>query len=153
MANVCKYIARVKGDRKACYAVYSGFSAFDEKEIVNTSESESGYLIEFKGDCKWELDAYCNKVWDGSFPADLSGYSEDDLAGGYCTDFWYYGTQQLSKITDTEIEAISWSEESGFQEYVRYKNGKLVTRSKFGVSRKSRLPEELAWSLKLSLDD
>lgn len=152
MANICQYKGRIRGKKKACYAAFSGISAYDEKCVADTSGTDDDFLLEFRGDCKWRLDTYCDKVWEGKIPVELSGYSIDELGNGSVVDFWYYGMNQLSKMMDVEIEVISWSGESSFQAYSHYRSGKVLTEEMRALNRRNASSGKLAYSLSLTLD-
>ena len=78
MANICEYKVLVMGAKNACYAFFGSMSAYD-KCIVEEKGTDSKYELIFEGNCKWGVDAYCEKPWAEAVPVSLPADAQEAL--------------------------------------------------------------------------
>lgn len=126
MANVCKYKGIVKGKKNACYAFFGSMPCLDNKEMIEEYGTNDDYCINFEGDCKWSVDAYCSP-WEGSFPVQIPEEPAEALEKGF--DFWNYTVREKSKMFNVEVlcnsaDAEDYDHHYGPTEYfVHFMNG------------------------------
>ena len=125
MANFCEYEIHVKGSKKAALMVYAATPSYEEKEITYQEMIGDDYVVHFTGDCKWSLDAYCEPAKQG---IDLELIDEDDFDEDCGEEYWYISLKEKSELLHCEIQAHSWSEESGFDGFEHYKDGKEIKK-------------------------
>ena len=68
-----------KGKKNACYAFFGSMSCVEEKWIVEEGGTDEAYTVQFEGNCKWAVDAYCTP-WDGEFPVILPENADEAMA-------------------------------------------------------------------------
>lgn len=92
MANVCNYEIHIKGSKKAAlYFVDMTPSYCRDKEIIHEEGTDNEYIVWMIGDCKWDLDAYCEENPDAAAEVadDLERLTEEDIrnmdSGDYCS--------------------------------------------------------------------
>lgn len=126
MANYCDYEVRVKGSKKAGLMVYESMPCMDFKDFDSEEKVGGSYLITFTGNCKWSVNYGVN---DHLSKVNLDSMSESDIEdkGG---DYWEYSLRAKSEAFQCEIMVHYWSEESGFDQFDHYKNGKVIKQRK-----------------------
>ena len=103
MANICSYRIQVKGKKQACYAFYGSIPVLDSKSILNESEDGDDYMIQFEGDCKWDVDMYTHSDEESPVFA-LSDLPEDcDEAFDFGLDYWDISLRSKSRIFNVDV--------------------------------------------------
>lgn len=131
MANICSYKAIVKGKKNACYAFIGSMPSLEGIAIISEEESEEICTVQFEGDCKWAVDAYCDKPWAGSFPVTIPEAVDAALEDGELK-YMYHTVKERSKMFEVEVWCNSadiedYDEEVGpIEIYEHYINGELV---------------------------
>ena len=123
MANFCSYEVHVKGHKSATMLVYASMPALEEKVILFQNGNDDDYELHFEGACKWSVNF---GVDDSSKPkVKVSEYDEQSV---FEEADKYYGIslRAKSECFDCEILVHYWSEESGFDQFDHYKNGKTL---------------------------
>lgn len=123
MANYCDYEIHVKGSKKAALIVYATSKCAGKDNYIIAEERGDDYVIHFTGDCKWNLDAYCEH-FKGEI--DLEAIDENDFDTMADLDLQHTFLRDKSRILHCEIEAHSWSDESGFDAFEHYKDGEML---------------------------
>lgn len=126
MANYCNYEIHVKGTKKAALFMYAMMPVYDYKQITHEEGTEEEYIVWMEGNCKWQLDAYCEEKVDVKIDAEAftEEYVRNEENG---LDYWYLTMRQKSEVLGLEVLAHSWSDESEFDQFDRYVNGKLIS--------------------------
>ena len=126
MANYCDYEIHVRGSKKAALFLYTMMPALDYKEITHEEGTDEEYIVWMTGNCKWSLDRYCEEKQN--VVIDLDSFSEDDVRDEEVgLNYWYLTMRQKSEVLGVEILAHSWSDESEFDQFDHYLNGKLLS--------------------------
>lgn len=126
MANYCNYEVRVKGSKKAGLMVYESMPCMDFKDFEWEKGSGSATAICFTGNCKWSVNYGVN---DNLKRVNIDSMSESDIETKG-TDYWEYSLRAKSEAFQCEIMVHYWSEESGFDQFDHYKNGKVIKQRK-----------------------
>lgn len=126
MANYCDYEVRVKGGKKACLMVYAAMPCLDFKEMEWERKDGNTYHISFTGNCKWSVNF---GVKDALKRINVASMSESEIERRG-TDYWEYSLRAKSEAFQCEIMVHYWSEESEFDQFDHYKNGKVLKRRK-----------------------
>ena len=126
MANYCDYEVRVRGSKQAGHMVYESMPCMDYKDIESERKEGSSYLVIFTGNCKWSVNY---GVTDNMKKVNVNSMSESEIEdkGG---DYWQYSLRAKSEAFQCEIMVHYWSEESGFDQFDHYKNGKILKQRK-----------------------
>lgn len=111
MANYCDYKVIVKGKKNACYAFFGSMSCVEEKWIVEEDGTDTAYTIQFEGNCKWAVDAYCTP-WDGEFPVILPEDADEAMAVAE-EKYWYNTVKERSKMFEVEV----WCNSADVEDY------------------------------------
>ena len=121
MANACYYEIHAKGSKYNVQAFmdYITPSVDHFPEVILEKGTDSEYVLWFKGDCKWELDAYTEEKPD--FVYDESIDEED-----YYKELQFLTLRQKSEIFQIEFFAVEVDEGGEFVAYLHYKNGKKI---------------------------
>ncbi len=125
MANYCEYEIHVRGKKKAALMMAAIMASADMKEITHEEGSDNNYIVWIRGNCKWSLDAYCEEKPDVTI--NLDEYSEDDLRDADFEEYWYLTMRQKSEVLGLEILAHAWSDESEFDMFEYYDNGRKIS--------------------------
>lgn len=143
MANYCNYEIHVKGTKKAALFMYAMMPVYDYKQIIHEEGTEEEYIVWMEGDCKWQLDAYCEEKADVKI--DVEAFTEEYVRNEENgLDYWYLTMRQKSEVLGIEVLAHSWSRESEFENFEHYKKGTLISEK----ATVHILPEELDdWEL------
>lgn len=121
MANYCEYKTLVRGRKNACYAFLGSSPTADDIHVIEGSGTTENYTLIFSTGCKWGVDAYCDKPWDGSFPVDLpDDYNEASSIAE--KKYRYRSMRDRSKMFSLEVLCNSLYEDVG-EEFVHYLNG------------------------------
>ncbi len=108
--------------------VFESVPCWDSKEIIREKKSGSSYIISFSGSCKWSV----NYGVRATAPAiDVEAMSEAEIERR-SDDYWECSLRAKSEVLQCEIMVHYWSEESGFDQFDHYKNGKLLKQRKIG---------------------
>ena len=130
MANCCDYEIRVKGSKKAGLMVYESMPCMDFKDLNRAEKLVNIYQVCFTGNCKWPVNYNVN---DYLPQVDLDSMSESDIKDKGA-DYWGYSLKAKSEAFQCEIMVHYWSEESGFDQFDHYKNGKFVKQRKIAYN-------------------
>lgn len=130
MANYCNYEIRVKGSRNAGLMVYESMPSMDFKDYEWKTGSGKATTICFTGDCKWSVNYGVNDTLNR---VDVDSMSESEIEDKG-TDYWEYSLRAKSEAFQCEIMVHYWSEESGFDQFDHYKNGKVIKKRKIGYN-------------------
>lgn len=130
MANYCDYEVKVKGSKKAGLMVYESMPCMDFKDFDSEEKVGSSYLISFTGNCKWSVNYGVNDKLS-KVNVDSMSESEIESKGG---DYWEYSLRAKSEAFQCEIMVHYWSEESGFDQFDHYKNGKVLKQRKIAYN-------------------
>ena len=132
MANICEYKGIVRGPKNACYAVFGSMSCFDDKYICEENGTDEDYFLRFEGDCKWDVDSYCNKR-DDLTPFNIP--EDCDEAEEFGANNWYIPQQQKPILFGVDFQ-IAWADVEDYDpdfysecgcNYVHYdKNGAII---------------------------
>ena len=126
MANYCEYEIHVKGSKKAVLMFFSTMPYMDYNDIEKEFEKEEEYIVYFRGNCKWSLSSHCKSSYDGEM-IEIEALKENDIRNRTTgLDLEYYTLQVKSQLFQCEIQAHSWSGESGFETFEHYKNGEMI---------------------------
>ena len=129
MANFCDYHIVVKGCKKATLFLYNTIPALDYKEIVKESGTDEKYALEFNGNCKWSVNFDCKEK--PGLKIDYNAYTKEQLYSGELSSlYWDVTLRQKSELLNVEIMVHYWSEESNFDKFDHYKDGKCIKRRK-----------------------
>lgn len=124
MANICKYLIRAKGTKKAALMAFASTpKAGDFDYIIGELGTDEEYVVWYQGECKWSIDAYSEER--SGLSIDLSELDEEDLRDGEGYDFWDLTMRQRSEVLGLDLFVHSWSQESGFDRYDRWVNGNM----------------------------
>ena len=126
MANYCDYEVRVKGSKKTGQMVYESMPYMDHKAFEWEKESDNSVIVCFNGDCKWSVNF---DVIDSLKRVNVDSMSESEIKRKG-VDYWKYSLRAKSEAFRCEIMVHYWSEESGFDQFDQYKNGKLLKQRK-----------------------
>ncbi len=126
MANFCDYEVRVKGSKKAGLMVYNSMPCLEYKDFEWEKGSGNSTIICFTGNCKWSVNF---GVTDNLRKVNVDSMSESEIESKG-TDYWEYSLRAKSEAFQCEIMVHYWSEESGFDQFDHYKNGKVLKQRK-----------------------
>ena len=121
MANICRYTVVVKGKQNACYALLGSMNQLDDSDITEEYGDDDCYTIEFEGECKHSVDAYCSP-WDGDFPVDLPE-DPDDAMDEAAELYSGYTLKDRSRMFGVDVFCSSMYEDAYWPEEVHYVNG------------------------------
>lgn len=95
------YKAIVRGKKNACYALFGSMPCYDSKTIFEGSGTDEEYELKFQGDCKNDIDAYCDP-WEGEKPVVLPEDHEEamTIAADQCS---YKTLQERSEMFQVEV--------------------------------------------------
>lgn len=126
MANYCDYEVRVTGTKNAGYMVYCSMPCTDYKELESVKKSGTNYLTIFTGNCDWSVNY---GVREDLSVIDVDKLSEKQIEKS-ADNYWYYSLRSKSEAFNCEIMVHYWSEESGFDQFDCFKNGKVIKQRK-----------------------
>ena len=126
MANYCDYEIRVIGSKNAGLMVYESMPCMDFKNFEWEKSSENYTTIHFTGNCKWSVNF---GVTDNLNYVNVDAMSESEIESKGI-DYWDYSLRAKSEAFQCEIMVHYWSEESGFDQFDHYKNGKILKQRK-----------------------
>ena len=126
MANYCDYEIRVKGSKNAGQMVFHSMPCMDYKDIEWEKETGGTTTLCFTGNCKWSVNYGVN---DNLNPVNVDSMSESEIEDKGM-DYWEYSLRAKSEAFQCEIMVHYWSEESEFDQFDHYKNGKLLKQRK-----------------------
>ena len=137
MANMCTFELRVKGARNAALAVAH---SMPNLSAVIRARREAGGVTEIilTGACNWSVNYGVSDQW--TWPdcdAVLPGLDEAGVAA-HAERIYGCSLKSKSRYLHCEIAVHYWSEESGFDSFDLYRDGKCVKR------RRIQLDGELA---------
>ena len=126
MANICNYVIRAKGTKKAALMMFAATpKAGDFDYITGESGSENDYIVWYEGECKWSLDAYSSEMNVSSI--DLDEYSVSQLRSGECNySLWSMTMRQKTELLGLDVYIHTWSEDSEFNEYIHLNCGVVI---------------------------
>ena len=122
MANICLYKIKIKGARNACYAFIDMMPSYNaDKEILSEEGTDSEYELVLRGDCKWSVSAYTEKM-DNPIP--FTAEEIDKIEDG---DHWDKTLKDKSILLDCEIFCNSKDiDDSVWATYEHYNRGKEI---------------------------
>ena len=126
MANYCEYEVLVRGSKNAAKMVYESMPVMDYKEIDKEYQRGGRYTIRFSGNCKWSVNY---GVSDDIGEVDVDSMTEEEIEENG-DKYWEYSLGSKSKALACEIQVHYWSEESEFDQFDHYVNGKCVKQRK-----------------------
>lgn len=126
MANYCDYEVKVIGSKKAGLMVYESMPCMDFKRFEWEKGIEDSTTIYFTGNCKWSVNF---GVTDNLNYVNVDAMSESEIESKGI-DYWDYSLRAKSETFQCEIMVHYWSEESGFDQFDHYKNGKILKQRK-----------------------
>ena len=139
MANYCDYEIRVIGSKNAGLMVYESMPCMDFKNFEWEKSSENYTTIHFTGNCKWSVNF---GVTDNLNYVNVDAMSESEIESKGI-DYWDYSLRAKSEAFQCEIMVHYWSEESGFDQFDHYKNGKILKQRKIEYNYDE--PNEFDW--------
>lgn len=126
MANYCNYEVRVKGTEKACLMVFASMPFMDDKELEWQRKEKNLHLMSFTGNCKWSVNYgvrdTCNRI-------NVNSMSDSEIQNR-ASDFLGCSLRAKSEAFQCEIMVHYWSDESDFDQFDHYKNGKVLKQRK-----------------------
>ena len=141
MANICEYEVHVKGTKKAALMVTDSMPVMDYLDIETEYSEGSNYVICFKGNCKWSVNYGVTDDADNHIC--LENLSENDIQQK-ANNYWNYSLRAKSEMFQCEILVHYWSEESGFDQFDHYKNGKCIKQRKIAYNYED--PNKFDWN-------
>ena len=122
MANICLYKIKVKGTKKACYALVNMMPLYSyEKEFLDEEGTDEDFILTFMGDCKWAVDCYTSPMEN---PKPFTEEELDAVADG---DHWDKTLKDKSVLLNCEIFCNSKDiDDSCWSVYVHYDRGKQI---------------------------
>ena len=98
MANICLYKIKVKGRKRACYALMDMMPLYSgEKYVLSEEGTEDDYTLVFLGDCKWSVSAYTKKL------PEVRTFTQEELDAVSDGDYWETTLSDKSVLLDCEI--------------------------------------------------
>lgn len=126
MANYCNYEVRVKGSKNACRMVYASMPFLDSNDMEWERKEGNSYHSCFTGNCKWSVNFGVN---DELKKVNVDSMSEAEIEKTG-TNYSSYSLRAKSDAFRCEIMVHYWSEESGFDQFDHYKDGRVLKRRK-----------------------
>ena len=122
MANICLYKIKVRGRKRACYALVDMMPLYSwEKEYLSEEGTEDDFELIFLGACKWSVDCYTTKM-KNPVP-----FTEEELNAVGDGDHWDKTLKDKSVLLDCEIWCNSKDIDAcGCACYEHYNRGKEV---------------------------
>ena len=98
MANICLYKIKVKGRKKACYAMVNMMPLYSwEKEYVSEDGTDDDFELIFSGACKWGTSAYTSPM------TNPMPFTDEELNAVQDGDHWDKTLRDKSILLDCEI--------------------------------------------------
>ena len=122
MSNICLYKIKVKGRKRACYALVDMMPLYSgEKEYLREEGTDDDFELVFMGDCKWSVDSYTTRMKN---PAP---FTDEELNAVQDGDHWDKTLQDKSVLLDCEIWCNSKDiDDSCWALFDHYNRGKIV---------------------------
>ena len=141
MANICEYEVHVKGTKKAALMVLNSMPAMDYLDVKTEYSESNNYVICFTGNCKWSVNYGVTDNADNS--VSLTNMTENEIQQN-ANNYWNYSLRAKSEMFQCEILVHYWSEESGFDQFDHYKNGKCIKQRKIAYNYDK--PNKFDWN-------
>ena len=119
MANICLYKIKVKGTKAACYAFIDMMPSYNaDKEILSEEGTDDAYELVLRGDCKWSVSAYTEKM------ENPQPWSQEEISKIEDGDHWDKTLKDKSVLLDCEIFCNSKDiDDSSWATYEHYNKG------------------------------
>ncbi len=128
MANFCNFEIRAKGSKKAVIMIYASMPCHEGSEVKFQCGTEDSYEIRFVGTCNWSVNYGVSDTWDLG-EMDLTAWREDEIYKKG-NGLWGYSLKAKSGAFHCEIQVHYWSEESEFDQFDQYVDGRCVKQRK-----------------------
>lgn len=128
MANFCNFDIRIKGRRGNALLLAHSIATIDGGNISVRNYSGENCEINVTGACKWSVNFAVTDEWDGfDIDTDLNLLPES-LIIEQGTHYQNYSLRVKSQVLQCEVLARYWSEESEFDYFDHYVNGKRIKK-------------------------
>ena len=141
MANICEYEVHVKGTKKAALMVLNSMPVMDYLDVKTEYSESNNYVICFTGNCNWSVNYGVTDNADNS--VSLTNMTENEIQQN-ANNYWNYSLRAKSEMFQCEILVHYWSEESGFDQFDHYKNGKFIKQRKIAYNYDK--PNKFDWN-------
>lgn len=122
MANICLYKIKVKGTKKACYALVNMMPLYSyEKIYISAEGTDEDFTLVFSGDCKWGIN-YRTVPMENPMPL-----TEEEI--GKIEDGQYWGVKLRDKSILLHCEIFCNSkdiDDVSYSVYEHYDKGKVI---------------------------
>lgn len=128
MANYCSFGIRIKGKRGNALLLCHSIPTVDGGSITYAKGTDDTYEVHLHGSCKWSVNFDVTDDWDGSeIDTDLNALPETMLENIGST-LWDYSLRAKSRVLECEVQAHYWSDETGFDHFDHYLNGRRIKK-------------------------
>ena len=144
MANFCFYQIKAIGPKKAVLLFSNILPILDYLDVDSEGGTDEKYTMELSGNCKWSVNFNCKEL--SFFKVNLDDFDEDSLRDGQGNVNWIYATmRQKSEVLGLELQIRYWSDESDFDQFDHYINGKCVKQRKIAFWHEDDSENEFDW--------
>lgn len=134
MANYCSFEIRIKGKRGNTLLLCHSIPTMDGGSITYAKGTDDAYEVHFRGSCKWSVNFNVTDDWEGSeIDTDLNALPEtifEDIG----SNFWDYSLRAKSRALECEVQAHYWSEETGFDYFDHFVNGRRIKKRRIAYT-------------------
>lgn len=141
MANFCDFEIHVSGTKMAADLVLHSMPYTVEPDILYEGGTDEDYHLSFRGQCKWSVNYDVDDKWKGN--VDVSKY-DARIVKDANLKYEKYSLRAKSEGFHCTIAVHYWSEESGFDQFDYFENGKVIKRRKIAYSYAE--PNVFDWS-------
>lgn len=128
MANYCSFEIRIKGKRGNALLLCHSIPTMGSRSITYAKGTDDTYEVCLCGSCKWSVNFNVTDAWDGrEIDMDLNVLPEamlEDMG----SNLWDYSLRAKSRVLECEVLAHYWSEETGFDHFDHFVNGKRIRK-------------------------
>ena len=122
MANICLYKILIKGSKPACYAFIDMMPSYNaDKEILREEGTDEVYELVLRGDCKWSVSAYTNRM------ENPQPFTDEEIAKIEDGDHWDKTLKDKSILLNCEIFCNSKDiDNSSWAIFEHYNKGTVI---------------------------
>jgi hypothetical protein len=122
MANICLYKIKVKGRKRACYALVDMMPLYSwEKDYISEEGTEDDFALVFIGACKWSVDCYTSPM------TDPKPFTDEELNTIQDGDHWDKTMRDKSVLLNCEIFCNSKDiDDSCWSVFEHYDRGRVI---------------------------
>ena len=122
MANICLYKILIKGTKSACYAFIDMMPSYNaDKEILREEGVDDAYELVLRGDCKWSVSSYTERM------ENPQPFTDEEIAAIEDGDHWDKTLKDKSVLLNCEIFCNSKDiDDSSWAIFEHYNKGTVI---------------------------